>query len=89
KGMYLVVNSSSGTGRRAANEAISMAGKTGSAQVLTPDDRHTNAWFIGYAPADEPRYAFAVLVEYADSGGQDAAPLAGEFFERWLESRAK
>lgn len=88
RGMYLVVNSSSGTGRRAANETVSMAGKTGSAQVLTPDDRHTNAWFIGYAPADEPRYAFAVLVEYGDSGGREAAPLAGEFFERWLGGKS-
>ena len=84
KGMYLVVNSNTGTAEAAANDAVSVAGKTGTAQVLTPGDKHDNAWFIAYAPADNPRYAAAVLIEYGNSGGQTAAPLVGKFFKRWL-----
>jgi len=84
KGMYLVVNSDSGTAEAAANNAVSVAGKTGTAQVLTPGDKHNNAWFTGYAPVKRPRYAFTVLIEYGNSGGRTAAPLAGEFLQRWL-----
>ncbi|MEG3071147.1 MAG: penicillin-binding transpeptidase domain-containing protein [Candidatus Syntrophopropionicum ammoniitolerans] len=51
-----------------------MAGKTGSAQ--NPHGQ-THAWFIGFAPAEEPRLAVAVLVENAGAGGVAATPIAG------------
>jgi penicillin-binding protein 2 len=35
-----------------------------------------HAWFVAYAPADNPRLAVAVLVEHGGHGGEDAAPLA-------------
>ena len=35
-----------------------------------------HAWFIGYAPADHPQIAFAVLVEYGEAGGRVAGPIA-------------
>lgn len=66
-----------------------MAGKTGTAQVIamaqddeTPDeplyDRHKDhAWFIGYAPYEQPRIAIAVFVEHGGHGGSAAAPVAG------------
>jgi penicillin-binding protein 2 len=68
-----------------------IAGKTGTAQVIAmaqddengetervPElDRHKDhAWFMGYAPFDDPQVAFAVFVEHGGHGGSDAAPVA-------------
>ena len=82
-GLSAVVNEG-GTGWRARLKDHEVCGKTGSAQVVTrtrltedaPEKLQPHAWFIGYAPADEPRIAFAFLVEHGKSGGQSAAPLA-------------
>ena len=52
-----------------------VAGKTGSAEVDKARGT-THAWFAGYAPADDPRYAFAVIVEEGGHGGSAAAPVA-------------
>jgi penicillin-binding protein 2 len=52
-----------------------------------------HAWFIGFAPADKPQIAFAVLVEYGGSGGKDAGPVAQAILDACIEhgylSRAK
>jgi penicillin-binding protein 2 len=53
--------------------AIPVAGKTGTAQVTGKDDY---AWFVGYAPADSPRYAVAVLIEQGGHGASVAGPAA-------------
>lgn len=79
KGMELVVSTKKGTGRRAAIEGIPIAGKTGTAEVGGGKGDH--AWFVGFVPADAPRYAFAVVLEHGGSGGRDAAPLAKSFIE--------
>lgn len=50
---------------------ISVAGKTGTAQVKGKDDF---AWFVGYAPADKPEYAVLVMVEQGGHGSSVAAP---------------
>lgn len=63
-----------GTARGAAVAGMKVAGKTGSAQ--NPKGQ-THAWFIGFAPADQPRMAIAVILENAGSGGAVAAPIAG------------
>jgi penicillin-binding protein 2 len=84
QGMYEVVNGSKGTGRNAHNSVISLAGKTGTAEVEAGEDRHHDTWFIGFGPVEDPRYALAVLVEHGESGGRTAALLAGRFFEHWL-----
>jgi penicillin-binding protein 2 len=44
-----------------------------------------HAWFIGFAPAKDPKIAFAVLVEYGGSGGKDAGPVAQAILEACLE----
>jgi peptidoglycan glycosyltransferase len=72
----------SGTGRSAmAGLDISVAGKTGTAQL---DSGQPHSWFAGFAPYDAPpgqRVAFAVVVEHGGYGAQAAAPLARELLE--------
>ncbi|MGM0553155.1 MAG: penicillin-binding protein 2 [Pseudomonadota bacterium] len=73
-----------------------IAGKTGTSQVfgLGEDDEYDeeelarrlwdHALFVGYAPAEAPRIAVAVLVEHGGSGGRVAAPVAREVMDAWL-----
>ena len=44
-----------------------------------------HAWFIGFAPARDPKIAFAVLVEYGGAGGRDAGPVAQAILEACIE----
>jgi len=44
-----------------------------------------HAWFIGFAPAEKPRIAFCVLVEYGGSGGKVAGPIAKEILKACLK----
>jgi len=64
-----------GTGKKAQIRGIRVAGKTGSPQE---DSGQTNAIFIGFAPAEKPRLAIAVVVDGGKTGGSVAAPLAAE-----------
>jgi penicillin-binding protein 2 len=61
---------------------ISIAGKSGTAQAGRGQADH--AWFAGYAPADSPRVAFAVVLEHAGSGSKAAGPLARQLVEALL-----
>jgi len=74
--MVGVVNG--GTGSNAAIPGVQVAGKTGTAQ--TAKDRPSIAWFISFAPANDPQVAVAVAIENAGvsevSGNQLAAPIA-------------
>ena len=45
----------------------------------------TNAWFVGFAPMDDPKLAVSVLVEDGETGGRTAAPLARELFDLYLK----
>jgi peptidoglycan glycosyltransferase len=74
----------SGTGRAAALTAWQVAGKTGSAE--NPHGK-AHAWFIGFAPAEKPRVAVAVVVENAGAGGETAAPIAREVLREALDSK--
>jgi len=62
-----------GTGRRAAASPVQIAGKTGTAELAGSP---SHAWFIGFAPYQSPRIAFAVLIENGQYGGTYAAPAA-------------
>ena len=73
RGLEEVVNSSTGTGRLAKIPGVRVAGKTGTAE--THKDR-THAWFVGYAPAEKPKIAFVVFLEFGGHGGLEAATLA-------------
>ncbi|BBB93037.1 MAG TPA: penicillin-binding transpeptidase domain-containing protein [Methylomusa anaerophila] len=70
-----------GTGTSANISGITIAGKTGTAE--NPHGA-AHAWFIGFAPADNPRVAMAVIVENGGSGGSVAAPIARQIFEQAL-----
>ncbi|MCB1243615.1 MAG: penicillin-binding transpeptidase domain-containing protein [Verrucomicrobiales bacterium] len=87
KGMENVVNAGNGTGKAAGHPKILMAGKTGTGQ-WKPHLEQNVAWFAGFAPADYPVLSFSVLYEGAPgerlSGGRNAAPLVGEFFEKYF-----
>ena len=84
-GMNDVVSSSGGTGHAGALSYTTLCGKTGTAQWGPPSKEQRLAWFAGFLPHDNPRYAFAVLYEGSPgekvSGGRLAAPMVRQFFE--------
>lgn len=71
-----------GSGARAQIDGIKVAGKTGTAEVSKSQEPH--AWFIGFAPAENPTVAVAVVLENAGVGGQQAAPAAKQVIEAAL-----
>ena len=93
-GMRAVANDVTGTAYRNSQLGlgdVKMAGKTGTAQARTyragesrgPKNeewsKRDHAWFVAFAPYDQPRYAMSVLVQHAPYGGSaDAAPRARE-----------
>ena len=78
--MTSVVNSPQGTGTAAQIPGVTVAGKTGTAQVQGIPAPH--AWFVGFAPAEDPQVVVAVIVEHGGNaqaeatGGHVAAPIA-------------
>ena len=71
-----------GTGTSAAISGVTVAGKTGTAEV--GPDRPSDAWFIAFAPAEAPRVAVAVLIVNGGVGGDVAAPIARQVLETAL-----
>ena len=80
----------------AAGASYHIAGKTGTAQVVAMkqgekydaskiDERHRDhAWFIAFAPAEQPKIALVVLAENGGHGGGTAAPIARKVFDYYL-----
>jgi peptidoglycan glycosyltransferase len=68
----------------AAIPGVKVGGKTGTAEAgeagSTP-----HSWFIGYAPADDPRVAVAVIMEHRGSGTDFATPAGGAVLKRALD----
>ncbi len=78
-----------GTGRRAPalrlrGEVVLVAGKTGTAETGRPGEK-PHAWFVGFAPADHPRLAIALVLQNGGLGGRRAAPLAVRMLAAALE----
>lgn len=101
--LFGVVNDQGGTAFDAHFEnSVPVAGKTGTAQVtlgkslIDVKDPHqawyysrSHAWFVGFAPAQEPELALAVLVEHGGPGGKYAAPIAIQIFNDLLKKPAE
>ena len=97
KGMWEVVQGERGTARIARLKETDVSGKTGTAQVVSRetveeseegDKVHhykDHAWFIAYAPSENPRVAIAVIVEHGEHGSSAAAPVARELIKTYLE----
>jgi penicillin-binding protein 2 len=101
--LFGVVNDPGGTAFEARVEgAVPIAGKTGTAQVAIrnpfaseEDPRQawyynrSHAWFVGFAPAQEPELVVAVLVEHGGPGGKYAAPIAIQILNEALKKPAQ
>jgi len=90
-----VVHSDRGTGKRARSTYAEVAGKTGTAQVMQirgkmiksedlPYEVRDHAWFVAYAPAEDPEIAIVTLVEHGGHGGSTSAPIAKEIIDTYF-----
>lgn len=85
-GMCRVFEGEGGTARFSKIDSIQVAGKTGTAENPHGDD---HSMFMGFAPADNPQIAIAVVVENAGFGSQWAAPIASLMIEKYLRGYIK
>lgn len=94
KALLGVTSEPGGTAHGAATPLASVAGKTGTAQVIAQKvpgrklsgKSEDHAWFIAYAPFDHPKIAVAVLVEHGGHGGSAAAPIAKKVIEAYMKN---
>ena len=96
QGLFNAVNTRRGTAQKIRLKAVDISGKTGTAQVFSrksnEDNRETpvqdhlkpHAWFVAYAPSENPEIAIAVIVEHGEHGSSAAAPIAGELIKTYL-----
>ena len=101
KGLVGAVNDRHGTGKAARLKDITVAGKTGTAQVVTMEKykevdeedvkykHRDHAWFTSFAPAENPEIAVTVLVEHGGHGGSAAAPVAKKILERYFAKKVE
>lgn len=95
KGLWAVVNEIKGTAYHSRIKELDFSGKTGTAQVVgrpkegeetdgesLPKD---HAWFVAYAPSENPKIAVAVIVEHGEHGSSAAAPVAREIIRTYLD----
>jgi penicillin-binding protein A len=78
-----------GTGTAAAIPGVTVAGKTGTAELVptangASNPKNTDAWFVAFAPAANPRVAVAVMLVGAGAGGKAAAPIAKQVLQAAL-----
>ncbi len=99
KGLYDTVNNRRGTAYwYVRSKEIDICGKTGTAQVVGrkyEDEKgevkkkyRPHAWFIGYAPAENPQIAVSVLIEHGGGGSSVAGPVAKEMMLSYLKPGA-
>ena len=98
-GLWRVVNGENGTARGSRLEDIDMSGKTGTSQVISrkeddsiaeediPIHHRAHAWFVAYAPSENPSIAVAVVVEHGEHGSGAAAPIAKEMIKTYLRKK--
>ncbi len=74
-----------GTGKSAAIKGVTVAGKTGTAEVSNNKETKPHAWFTGFIQDDEHPYAITVMIENAGGGGSQAAPIAASVLKKTME----
>lgn len=90
-----VVRSPAGTGGAARSNIVDIAGKTGTAQVVEMKGGYVkseqlaylnrdHAWFVSYAPIENPQIAVVVMIEHGGHGASAAAPLAKKMIEKYI-----
>ncbi len=99
RGLFEAVNTDRGTARGIRLEHLPISGKTGTAQLIDrkesgenraetekePEAMHLpHAWFVAYAPSENPQIAVAVIVEHGEHGSTEAAPIAKEIIQTYL-----
>jgi len=99
KALIGVVSDRNGTGCMASSDLVSIGGKTGTTQVVggggdeedIPDKHKDHAWFVAFAPEEDPQIVVAVFVEHGGHGSTSAAPIAKRvieaYFKKGVESR--
>jgi penicillin-binding protein 2 len=96
EGMYGVVNEPGGTAGGSKLAGIEFSGKTGSAQVISAEglkragkqaDLKDNAWFVGFAPRQNPEIVVSVLVQGGEHGASAAAPIARNVVKGYYEKK--
>ena len=100
RGMFNVVNSAAGTGRKAFVGAnYHVAGKSGTAQVFSLKENqkynaaglkkelHDHAWFTAYAPYENPQIVVSIILENAGGGSSNAAPVVRQIMDYYLNKR--
>lgn len=71
-----------GTGKSVKSKDYQAAAKTGSAQFES--GKETHAWFVAFAPADDPKLAISIVLEETGAGGTNAGPIAKKIFDTYL-----
>ena len=96
QGMSQVVEAPRGTAKRIRSKVYRIAGKTGTAQVVSMKqnedydekrlarEKHDHALFVAFAPTDDPQIAISVIVEHGGHGGSTAAPIARQIMDAYL-----
>ncbi|MFO7885565.1 MAG: penicillin-binding protein 2 [Desulfobacteraceae bacterium] len=99
QGLFNVVQGDRGTARGIRLNTVDISGKTGTAQVFTIKNRdrdrkeklayhlRDHAWFVCYAPSEEPEIAVSVLIEHGEHGSTAAAPIAGEIIKTFMDKK--
>ncbi len=98
RGLIGVVNDQLGTAYSERNETVTVAGKTGTAEVgIEPkegvaiiegwDVTQDHAWFAGYAPAENPEIVVVALVAHGGTGAGAAAPIVMRVIDHYLGSK--
>jgi penicillin-binding protein 2 len=94
KALLGVTSEPKGTAHGAATPLAAVAGKTGTAQVISQKiagmklhgKSEDHAWFVAYAPFEDPKIAVAILVEHGGHGGAAAAPVAKKVIEAFMKN---
>lgn len=74
----------SGTGTKLKNMSVTIAGKTGTAEY--DKDKEAHAWFVGFAPVENPEIVISVVVESAGSGSKYAVPIAKKVIQAYYDN---